>query len=200
MMIDEKLLISWGATYRTLEKNEVLFSEGMECAYYYQLVDGQLKWVNISDDGKEYLQRLINPGESFGEIPLFDDEPYAASAFALVKSTVIRLSKASFQTLMKEHPEIHLQFSKRLAQLLRFKFFMLKEMSSNEPEKLVVAVLNYLKETQQYVTSEDHLVQLTRQQIADLTGLRVETVIRVIRNLHLDGRLKIENRKVFLFD
>jgi hypothetical protein len=30
--------------------------------------------------------------------------------------------------------------------------------------------------------------------------LRVETVIRVIRNLHVEGKLKIENRKVFLFE
>ncbi|MCZ2472844.1 Crp/Fnr family transcriptional regulator [Aquirufa ecclesiirivi] len=199
-MIDEKLLVSWGGTYRTLEKNEVLFSEGTECLFYYQVVDGQLKWVNISVDGKEYLQRLINPGESLGEMPLFDDGPFAASSFALVKSTVIRLPKAAFHDLLRNHPDIHFEISRRLSQHLRFKFFMLKEVTSNEPEKLVVAVLNYLKNSNQYVSLDDHLVHLTRQQIADLTGLRVETVIRVIRNLHLDGKLKIENRKVFLFE
>lgn len=199
-MIDEKLLVSWGGTYRTLEKNETLFSEGTECIFYYQLVEGQLKWVNITDDGKEYLQRLINPGESLGEIPLFDGGSYVSSSIALVKSTVIRLPKSSFQDLLKDHPEIHFELTKRLAQYLRFKFFLLKEMTSNEPEKLVVAVLNYLKDTHQYVSLDDHLVHLTRQQIADLTGLRVETVIRVIRNLHVEGKLKIENRKVFLFE
>lgn len=199
-MIDEKLLVSWGGTYRILEKNETLFSEGTECLFYYQLVEGQLKWVNITDDGKEYLQRLINPGESLGEIPLFDGGSYVSSSIALVKSTVIRLPKSSFQDLLKDHPEIHFELTKRLAQYLRFKFFLVKEMTSNEPEKLVVAVLNYLKDTQQYVSLDDHLVHLTRQQIADLTGLRVETVIRVIRNLHVEGKLKIENRKVFLFE
>jgi hypothetical protein len=33
--------------------------------------------------------------------------------------------------------------------------------------------------------------------MADLTGLRVETVIRVIRNLHMSGKLTIKHGKIF---
>jgi CRP-like cAMP-binding protein len=46
---------------------------------------------------------------------------------------------------------------------------------------------------------EDELlkIELTRQQIADMTGLRVETVIRSIRELERNGHLKIERGKVY---
>ena len=38
----------------------------------------------------------------------------------------------------------------------------------------------------------------TRQQIANMTGLRVETVIRTIRHLNEIGSLDIVNGKVFI--
>ena len=42
-----------------------------------------------------------------------------------------------------------------------------------------------------------YLVDFTRQQIGDLTGLRVETVIRAIKSLEKKRMLKIINRKVY---
>jgi CRP-like cAMP-binding protein len=41
-------------------------------------------------------------------------------------------------------------------------------------------------------------VELTRQEIADMTGLRVETVIRTMKAMEEKGMLKIENRKVLI--
>jgi CRP-like cAMP-binding protein len=40
-------------------------------------------------------------------------------------------------------------------------------------------------------------VELTRQQIADMTGLRVETVIRSIRHMQDKGALVIDKGKVY---
>ena len=40
-------------------------------------------------------------------------------------------------------------------------------------------------------------IKLTRQQIADMTGLRVETVIRVMRQLHEKGVIQIQKGKVY---
>lgn len=40
-------------------------------------------------------------------------------------------------------------------------------------------------------------IDFTRQQMADLTGLRVETVIRAIKALEKKGTIKIINRKVY---
>ena len=41
------------------------------------------------------------------------------------------------------------------------------------------------------------MVEITRQQIADLTGLRVETVIRAIKSLEKKGEVTIKDRKVY---
>ena len=44
---------------------------------------------------------------------------------------------------------------------------------------------------------DGYKIDLTRQQMGDLTGLRVETVIRTIKTLEKKGELKIVNRKVY---
>src|SRR5689334_20495436 len=124
MMVDINLLLSFGATYKKVEKGEIIFMEGATSNFYYQLVEGKVKWVNINEDGKELLQLMIEEGECFGEIPMFDDETYAASAVAETGCLIIRLHKNSFLQLLKDNQELHFEFTKLLAKRLRFKFFI----------------------------------------------------------------------------
>ena len=197
MIIDINLLLAWGAVYKKLGRGAVIFSEGSECSYYNQLVSGIVKWVNIDDDGKEYIQTIIEPGECFGELPLFDDGLYAASAIAEEEVVLIRLRKNTFLQLIKEHNEIHFAFTKLLAKRVRFKFLLLKSIAYHAPEVRISTLLSYLKKEHKNFCANCNQLKLTRQQIADMTGLRVETVIRSMRNMHDKGDIVIERGKVF---
>ncbi|GAB2829745.1 Crp/Fnr family transcriptional regulator [Ferruginibacter profundus] len=196
-MIDVDTLLAWGAAFKKLSANEVIFREGTTAQFYYQLVSGSIRWVNINDEGKEFLQVMIEPGECFGELPLFDDEPFAATAIADEDAVIIRLHRSTFHELIKENPEIHFAFSKLLSERLRFKFFILKEMANHDPEHSISTLLSYFKQTRKNICTKCNRIKLTRQQIADMTGLRVETVIRTIKSLQLKGQLTIEKGKVY---
>lgn len=196
-MIDIDLLLAMGATYKKVSQGEIIFMEGGRCNFYHQLVSGSVKWININDDGKEYLQTVVEPGESFGELPLFDDQPYAATAIADEDCLLIRLHQSTFHQLIKEHPEIHLEFSKLLVQRLRFKFFLLRELLNSQPEERISSLINYLKDTKHNICQQCGKIKLTRQQIANMTCLRVETVIRTIRQMHDRGEVTIRKGKVF---
>ena len=197
MMLNIDTLVAWGANYKKVPAGGIIFQEGIHCSFYYQLVSGKVRWVNINDDGKEFIQTIIEPGECFGELPLFDDEPFAATAIANEESVIIRLHRSIFHELIKESPEIHLAFSKQLTQRLRFKFFILKEMANHNPEHSISTLLSYFKQTQKNICPKCNRINLTRQQIADMTGLRVETVIRTIKSLQTKGRLVIDKGKVY---
>ncbi len=196
-MIDVDLLLALGATYKKISQGEIVFLEGSRCNFYYQLVSGKVRWININDDGKEYLQAVIEPGECFGELPLFDNMPYAATAVADEDSLLIRLHQSTFHQLLEEHPEIHVSFSKLLAQRLRFKFFILKELFTTVPEERITSLIRYLKETKHNICPDCGKINLTRQQIANMTCLRVETVIRAMRHMHEKGEILIKKGKVY---
>lgn len=196
-MIDIDTLLAWGAAFKKLKANEIIFNEGAPAQFYYQLVSGSVRWVNINEEGKEFLQVMIEPGECFGELPLFDDGPFAATAIANEDAVIIRLHRTTFLQLIKENPEIHFAFSKLLSERLRFKFFILKEMANHNPEHSISTLLGYFKQTKKNICLKCNRIKLTRQQIADMTGLRVETVIRTIKNLQTKGELTIEKGKVY---
>ncbi len=196
-IIDLDLLLAWGATFHNLEKGQVLFCEDDPAHFYYQVVEGRIKMCNCNEEGKEFIQGMFEAGESFGEPPLFDGDIYPASAEADEASVVIRLRKENFLQLLKENFDIHFGFTQTLARRLRFKSLISKEISSYGPMHRVSTLLQEYKKSRGIPDDELLKIELTRQQIADMTGLRVETVIRSIRELERNGHLKIERGKVY---
>ncbi len=194
-MISENLLTKFGAQTITLEKNEVLFNEGRRAAYYYQIILGAVKMYNLTDEGKEFVQGIFEDGKSFGEPPLFDDFPYPATAMATKKTILLRLLKKDFLELLITNPEVHLQFTSLLSKRLAYKAMIGKEVSVYPSEHRILTLLNYLKKQQNELK---YTVPITRQQIAELTGLRVETVIRATKKLESKKKLQLENHKIIL--
>lgn len=197
-IIKTDILLGYGGVYKKVSAGEIIFHEGDNGSYYHQLVEGRVSWSNFNDDGREILQELICPGECFGELPLFDQQGYACTAVALTDCIIIRLPANSFNKLLEERPDISIAFNRMFSQKLRFKLFLLRELSTHSPEHTVEELFRYLHKNTNKVCSECNKLLLTRQQIANLTGMRVETVIRATKNLQNKGKLSIVKGKVFL--
>ncbi len=196
-MVDIDMLLASGATYKKVEAGETIFSEGHTCNFYFELVSGNIKWLNIDENGKDFIQYYILPGDCFGELPLFDDRPYAASAIAEKDSVLIRLHKPVFLELLADHPEMYKAFAALLASRIRFKMFILKELVHQTPEHRIASLIEYFKSSNTNICKKCNQLKLTRQQLADLTGMRVETVIRTMRAMHDKGHLLINKGKVY---
>lgn len=197
-MIQKKLLLAFGATIKTYSKNTTIFLENGIAKNYYQVVHGVVKMNNYNDDGKEFIQGVFYEDQSFGEPPLFINVKYPANAEALTAVSVLVLSKNALFNLLKTHTEIHLNITKILAKRLYYKAIIASEISSQEPEHRVIRFIDYIKnEHQKNEKQFSFKVPYTRQQIADILGLRVETVIRVIKNLEKKNEVEIIKRKVF---
>lgn len=196
-MINQDLLIQFGGEIRDLRKSEIIFEIGHFPSYYYQVLEGKVKMNNFSDEGKEFIQNIFTKNQSFGEPPLFVDEPYPANAITVTKGKIIQIAKDSFYELLQSHPEVSLAVNKSLARRLYYKSVMAPEISSQSPERRLIKLLDYLRSHNQN-TDTEYLIDLSRQQLGDLTGLRVETVIRTIKHLEKKGQLKIRDGKVIL--
>ena len=196
-MIDIDLLLAWGAAFKKVSGGETIFGEGQACFFYYQLVSGKVKWENIDEEGKECIHSIVEPGESFGEMPLFDDGSYAGTAVAVEDCVLIRLHKPTFLELIKENADINFSFTKMLSRRLRFKFLIIKSFATHCPEKRIATIINYLKSENKNFCPHCNQLKLTRQELADMAGLRVETVIRTMRTMHEKGEIKIVKGKVY---
>lgn len=109
---------------------------------------------------------------------------YPTNCIALTEAILWQLSKKNFLMLLNDHPKIHFLISKNLANRFYYKSMIAKEVSFENPEHRIITLLLYLKHFI-YNSQEpfEYCVELSRQDIANLTGLRVETVIRSVKKI-----------------
>lgn len=195
-MITAETLSKYVTVEKKYTKNQLIFSENEIAKYFYQIKSGSIKMFNLTEDGKEFVQGNFEAGKSFGEPPLLGNFEYPASAAATSNTVLTVIPKDEFLKLLLDNPEIHLALTKNLCHRIHYKAIILKEATVHKVEHRIFSLLQHLKNEAKVI--DDYEVKLTRQQISQLTGLRVETVIRAIKKLESSGKLKIINRKVIL--
>ena len=197
MIIPETLLKEYGGSFTKYAKEEYIFHEEDHPEFYCQVFEGSVKLSSFSDSGQEFIQGIFKRGESFGEPPVFGDFPYPNNAIALEESVIAKLPIKAFFDLLKKNHDIQQKFNYILSHRLKYKAMIMKEIASYNPEHILMSLLKYIKHNDKLAMELDH-IPYTRQQIADMTGLRVETVIRTIKKLNKDGRLTIKRHKIYL--
>lgn len=197
-MIEIALLEKYNVMRKHYRKLEIIFKKDHLASHYYQIISGAVKMNNYNDDGREFIQGIFYANQSFGEPPLFLDRTYPANAEAVEDSEILCISKDNFLKLIAENPTVSISIIEILAHRLHYKSVMAAEISTHDSEHRLlqlfdysISYLNFKKDNNGYA------IDLTRQQMGDLTGLRVETVIRTIKTLEKKGELKIINRKVY---
>lgn len=198
MIIPKELLIEKKALIYQAQKDDYIFSEDEPAAFYFQVVSGTVKMSSYSESGQEFIQGIFKSGQSFGEPAVFGDFPYPNNAVATETSEIAKLPKDIFFQLLHENFEIHKKFNALFSNRLRYKAILLKEISSYCPDHVIMTLLRYLRDNAGQKGQGRFYVPYTRQQIADMTGLRVETVIRTVKQLQKDGKLEISQHKIYI--
>ena len=168
-------------------KGETIYHEGAAARYFYEVKSGEVKIVNSNEEGHDFIQFVYKPGGIFGAHLLFCDKPYPASAFAHTNCDLYVLPREHFFNLLKSNYEFHLSITTRLSEQMMFKAMMLQEVANEEAEHCLLTLIHYLIDQKK---EHDGKLDITKQQLADMTGFRVETVIRVMRIMEDKGLVK----------
>lgn len=196
-MLPSAKLREYGGRLVRFNKDQLLFEQGDTATEYFQIEEGQVKMFILNEDGQEFMQGIFKDGESFGEPPIFGDFAYPSSAIGIEAGRIWRMSKVDFFRLLRDNFELHLKINKVLCERLQYKSMILTEISAHNPEHRLTTILDYFK-SKIGNNKPDHsvLIPFTRQQLADMTGLRVETVIRTIKKMEHNGKLELEDHKI----
>ena len=195
MQIDNNVLIAYGGVSKKYHKSELIFQEGSIPYFLYQIVEGEVKIFSNSQDGKEFIQGIFRQGETFGEPPVLLGKPYPSTAIAKSNCVVLRISRARLLNLLEDFPSIQQQLLYALAERIYNKSNTMRMWLSRSPEDRIRMLFDKLKE--ECEDSGKMVIPYTRQQLADLTGLRVETVIRTLARMSKENKLEIIDHKVY---
>jgi signal transduction histidine kinase len=93
----------------------VIFSAGEEGDGLY-LVDSGLVRISVKvGQNDQHPLAMIGPGEFFGEMAVFDEEPRSATAAAETDTKTFFLRRERFRQLLMEHPHLALKFAREFS-------------------------------------------------------------------------------------
>lgn len=197
MLINEDLLLKYGAQYESFTPKENILKKGDVVRQYIQIKSGTVETNNYHEDGKEFTHNIHHEGQSIGESFLFSDNSYPMYAVVKTDCKILKLEKSKFLQLLAENPLVFDNVLKHLSDRLFYKYLMLFNNSSSDPVSKIKTLMNYYKKSSSVDKEFDYIIPLTRQQIANLTGLRVETVIRTVKKMEQLNMLKVSERKIY---
>lgn len=119
--LSKKDLSRIGATCRQQEYSvgQPVVWQGTSAAAFFILLSGKLKLLQQRPDGDTHQIATLEPGETFGEMALVDDQPRSATAVATEPSVVLALPAWDFRALLREEPDILLAMLRALSRRVR---------------------------------------------------------------------------------
>jgi CRP-like cAMP-binding protein len=99
-------------------KGEIIIHQGDQGDSFYQVITGSIRVFQVSEDGVEVTLNKLGPGEGFGEMALLTGEPRSASVDIQTPSSLLIISKQTFDQLTSEIPGFSLMLSEILSKRL----------------------------------------------------------------------------------
>jgi len=102
----------------TCPHSGTLFKEGQPGDSMFLILDGQMRVYTKTRKGEILFLRMLEAGDAFGEVALLNQAPRSASVEAVRETVLIKITAASLQKLLAEHPALAAQFLYHLAKSL----------------------------------------------------------------------------------
>ena len=191
---DEISELSDLASEQNFTSNEFIFWDGDTPDWFYIIAEGRVKVIKHSSSGKEFIIAFFNPGEIFGEVAVFENKPYPASAQAITETRVIAIKRKDFLTFFANRPQVALKIINVLGGRLRDAQSRLRDFAGERVEQRLASVLFMLS------SKLGLTLPFTRQEIADMTGTATETTIRIMSQLKDRGIIRSTRGKITILD
>jgi CRP/FNR family transcriptional regulator len=170
-------------------KDQFIFREGDPARCFHILKEGTVKCVKTSPEGKQVTLKVLMPGDLFCcDAATMNDGTHPGCAQPMGDVSVLSLDKEAYYQLLRRNPEAALEVIQYLGRRLGEAQETAKVLALNPAEQRLAALLVNLAgraglpEGRQVRLT----VRLTRQDLADMTGVTVETATRIMGKFKRD--------------
>ena len=186
------------------KKKETIYTEGNHAIGIYYIIDGRVKTYRTNDIGKSLAIEVLNTGDIFGYIALFDGTTYKDNAVALDKTEVALISKNEFEILLNSNHKIAQKFIQMLANNISLKDERLIGLAFDSlRKKVAVALVTLLNKFSTEKRAEQFTINISRDNLASIAGTATESLVRTLSDfkneklidIGKDGSLTIINEQ-----
>jgi CRP-like cAMP-binding protein len=179
------------------EAGEMIIREGQTCQGLYIIQSGRAKIYKNSPGGREMIINVIEKGDSFNEVPVFDRMDNPANVGALVDTTIWLIDAQALRKVIREHPEAARQIILNLSQNLRMMVGKVAELSFYTVTARLARLLHQLSPEQ---LSAEGSERLTQDDLASRISSVREVVARSLKELEKTGAIDVQRGRIKILD
>lgn len=177
---------------------ETIFKQGTSATHLLILTSGLAKLYVEGVQDKQLVIRIIKPWEVIGQASLYFDNRHHYSVAALDDCTACFIEIESFKSLIRSNSMFAEEFIKKCTQKGIFSFEKMVSLSQKQMHGRIADGLIYLASN--IYDSLDFELHLSRQDMADLTGMSKDSAIRILKEFHNEGIITLDGRKLKILD
>jgi CRP-like cAMP-binding protein len=191
--------IGEGKTVQTFHKNEIVFSQGEPADRVFFIQKGRVKAVVLSEQGKEAVVGIFEPGQFFGEGCL-NGQPVRISTIAALEDCVITaITKTAMRQVLRGEPKFSEFFrSYLLSRNIRIEEDLVDQLF-NSSEKRLARLLLLLANFGKDGSLQPIKVRVSQETLAEMIGTtrsRVSFFMNKFRKLGFisyNGQIEVHN-------
>ena len=179
------------AIRRNYKKNMVILQQGDDTNSMFILIEGEMRVYVEDEEGKQLTVRILESGNSFGEVALIGDFPRTASVVTQTDCVVAAFSREKYLSFLEQYPEISLALAKTLANMVRDTTEELSCIALSDVYGRVTHILEKYA-----VEADDHRLvpKFTHREIAGMIGSSREMVSKILKELETGSYISITDR------
>jgi CRP-like cAMP-binding protein len=199
---EELVEVAQRAVETHLRRGEMLFLSGEAAKGLYVVIRGKIRAFQQDENGREQVMHVDAAGAILGDVPVFDDGPYPASAVSEAESDLLFIEKSDVHVLCFKYPSLALAALELMAAKVRKYAKLVEVLSLHEVgQRVALILITEAKSSTSLVAGPIafHL-GLSNQEIASRIGSVRDVVSRALTRLKHDGLISMEDREVTILD
>jgi len=179
-----------------LQPGEMLFRQGDAPAGFYALLSGKLKMSTLSEDGREAILTILEPGTWFGEISLIDGKPRTHDATAIGHAEVLIMTPARFDHLM-QGADFALAVAQMLAKRIRLLYGIVEDAHLRSARARVARRLVLLVNSEKEQRGPDQMdIPVTQESLAMMLGMSRQSLSKELKFFENAALIKLAYRHI----
>jgi len=187
---DPELELMNGNRYEvSFKAGEIMFKQGTPSPHFLCLTTGLAK-IYIEGYGKNLILGLVKPVEYIFGPGIYVDSRHHFSAAAVEDSTACLVDVNTYKQIIRENPDFADEFIKRVSLQSIFNFEQFISLTQKQMPGRIADALLYLSE--KIYCQNPFNMTISRQDLADISGMSKESAIRILKEFKEEGILNVE--------
>lgn len=197
---DDLKLFTQNSVERSIEEGEFFFFQGDSAVYFYVLISGRAKLMQMNSAGQQVNLRTINEWQMFGALGVVrENATYPATAQALEHSTALAIKSDFLREMMRTRPYLSFDLMKLMTEYIQEMQERYRELATEKVERRIAhAMLRLASQMGTKTINGDIELSFTRQDLAEMSGTTLYTVSRVLSEWEKQGLVEAGRERVLI--